>query len=503
MMLAAGSALRVNGTLHPQIPLPYRFIGRSFPISTIRAPDRFNLLLVLSQAVSAGLGAAYLARQRRWLLVPLALLVIAEYASVPLPAWDLLPASPFFDQMAQEEITYSVADYPMGYTFGKQWLYYQTLHGKPLVEGHVSRYTVDDYAFIASHPLLRALYQTAEKPVRLPRDLFGDEASAETALGPALRSLETAGVRYILLHKPYLDTALQAHFRRVLPVTPAYEDATLAVYDVAHPLPVCYDGLPVPLTPGVILTRFDVEYNAAEWQFEIIAASRVPRIDPHICKIQLIGEQGSMSASTITFFKELPDDATWETGDLEIKRITVKLPQELEPGAYRWAIACSETATHTVPETLQVHADGHVTYLRHSTNTRYGEEIEFQGYRWRTTGSDLQITLWWKALKPPTADYKVFVHLLNASDEIVQQYDAVPCDWQCPTSQWQTGETIPDRATIPLSGLPPGEYRLAAGLYDAQTLERLPTQDLNGERIPDDYFTFPDTFVISAGNENR
>jgi hypothetical protein len=500
MILAAGSTLRVNGTLHPQVPLPYRFVAHTFPISTLRAPDRLNLLLVFSLAASAGLGAAYLARRRRWLLVPLALLVIAEYVSIPLPAWDLPPVSPLFGQMAQQETTYGVADYPMGYTLSKLWLYYQTLHGKPMVEGHVSRYTRADYAFIASDPLLHALYQAAETPPYVPRHALDDQATTLSALGPALRSLERAGVRYILLHKPYLDAELQAHFHRVLPVAPAYEDTVLAVYDIAHPLPVCYDSLPVSLTADVALVRFDVRHDSAssEWQFEIVAASLAPRIRPHTCEIQLIGERGSATTSAITLFKELPDGTAWETGDLDNQRIPVELPQGLEPGAYRWTAACSEETAYTAPETLRVHTDGRITYVRHSTDIRYGEEIELQGYRWRTEGSELQITLWWKALEPPATDYKVFVHLLDADGEIVRQHDAVPCDWQCPTGQWQAGEVVLDRTSISLGGLSPGEYHLATGLYDAQTLERPPARDLGDRRIPDDYFIFPDAFVISA-----
>jgi hypothetical protein len=500
--LAAGSVLRANGNLYPQIPLPYRFVGRIFPIAAIRAPDRFNLLLVLSLAVSVGLGTAYLAKRRRWLLIPLALLLIAEYTSIPLPAWDLPSVSPFFEEMAadavQENTTYGVVDYPMGYTITKQWLYYQTIHGKPLVEGHVSRYTIQDYAFIISHPLLRVLYREAEKPTRIPKETFDGQTDSVSALGPALRSLETAGVRYILLHKPYLDADLQAHFRRLLPILPVYQDATLAVYDVARPLPVCYDGLPSLLAPDVALVRFDIQRDDTKWQFQIVAVALAPRISPHTCNVQLVGERGNVSTSAITLFEELPGDATWETGDLEVKQITIDLGQELEPGAYHWAITCSDTAAYTAPETLHVHAAGHTTYLRRPANVRYGETIEFQGYRWRTAGTELEITLWWKALEHPAADYKVFVHLLDTGGEIIHQHDAIPCNWQCPTIQWQAGETIPDQATIPLAGLTPGEYRLAIGLYDAETLQRPPAQSPDGTHIPDDYFILPDAFVIST-----
>jgi len=502
IVLAAGSAPRLNGIVYTHIPLPYRYIGCLFPISTIHSPDRFNLLVVLSLAVSAGLGTAYLAGRRRWLLVPLAFLVFAEYLCIPLPMWDLPPASPFFEQMAQEPEMYGVVDYPMGYQVSKLWLYYQTLHGKPLVEGHVSRYTLEDYAFVTSQPLLRTFYRTATKPPRLPGDAFSSDSTPISALGPALRSLNTSGVRYILLHKPDLDATLETHFRRALPVMPTYEDSTLAVYDTAHPMPVYYDRFPVLLTPDVALTRFDVQHDdmSAEWQLEILANPLVARIPPRTCQVQLTGEENVVWASAITFFGRLPGGETWEIGDLEVREVAAVLPEELEPGAYRWGVICPGAAAYTAPETLEVHPDGHITYLRPLVDVQYGDVIHLLGYRWRTVGSELHVMLWWKALQAPRTDYKVFLHLLNADRKIVRQYDAMPCNWQCPTSQWQTGEIIADQAIIPLGGVPPGEYLLAVGLYVEETQERLPVQGPDGERYPDNYFPLPGPFVISANH---
>jgi len=514
IVLAAGPAPRINGVLYSQILLPYRFIGRLFPISAIRSPDRFNLLVVFSLAMSAGLGAAYLARRRRWLLIPLALLVLAEYLCIPLPMWELppstggsrtAPSSLFFEQMAQEQTLYGIVDYPMGYTASKMWLYYQTLHGKPVVEGHISRYTLENYSFIASQPLLRAFYQAAERPVHLPADTFNSKTIPVSALGPALRSLETSGVRYILLHKPYLDAALEAQFQRVLPIVPVHEDPTLAVYDTARPLPACYDNFPVLLTPDVALARFDVQHTDGDpaWQVQILTILLAPHTSPLNCQIRLTGENGDVSASPLTLFGALPEgEDTWQAGDLELQAVTVPLPQELRPGTYHWTVTCPgsvsvDTAVYTAPETLRVYADGHTTYLRRSVNLCYGDAIRLSGYRWRTTGADLQITLLWKALEEPIADYKVFVHLLNVGGEIVRQYDAMPCNWLCPTSQWQAEETISDQAIIPLWGLPPGEYRLAVGLYSAETQERLPVRGPEGTLQPPAYFILPDAFLVS------
>ncbi len=502
MVLAAGAAPRVNGTVYADIPLPYRIIGQIFPISILRLPDRFNLLVIFALAVAVGLGTAQLGQKRRWLLIPVGLLVLAEYLCAPLPMWELPSSSPFFEQMAQDRSRYAVVDYPMGYTLSKFWLYAQTLHGKPIVEGHISRYTLQDYAFIAAHPLLRMLYETAERPPRLAEHDFTGEAMTVSALGPALRTLNAAGVRYILLHEPYLDPARRELFRRLLPIVPIHKDPVLTVYDTARPLPFYYDGFPTFLTPDVALVRFDIQNDErnTDWRFQVMNLLFAVPVSPLACQIQLVGNDDSVPVTPITFFDTPADgEESWKPGDLGLQEVVASLPQTLPPGTYRWAVACPGTKTYTAQETLEVSADGHMTYLRRPTNIRLGDSVQLLGYRWRTTGSDLKLMYWWKALQTPKADFKVFVHLLDADGEIVRQYDAVPCDWKCPTSQWQAGEIVPDQATLSLWGLPPGEYRFATGLYSLETQKRLPARGPNGELYADGYYVAPDVFLISKG----
>ncbi len=502
MVLAAGPAPRVNGTVYSAVPLPYRFIGQIFPISILRSPDRFNLLVIFALAVAIGLGTAQLAKRRHWLLIPVWLLVLAEYTSVPLPMWELPSSSPFLAQMAQDETRYAVIHYPMGYTLSKLWLYTQTLHGKPTVEGHVSRHTAQDYAFIATQPLLRALYQTAERPSQLPEHALAGEVVPVSALGPALRELDAAGVRLILLHEAYLEPADRELFQRLLPIVPIHQDPILTVYDTARPLPFYYDGFPTSMTPDVALVRFDVQSDErnSSWRFQIMSQLSAERDSPLECQVQLVGNNDSQLISPVSFF-ETPTDGKegWKPGDLELKEVVASLPEPLAPGAYHWALACPGATRYIGDETLDVGADGKKSYLRRQTDIRFGDSFQLVGYRWRTTGSDLELALRWQALQTPNADYKVFVHLLNANGELVRQYDAVPCAWECPTSRWQAGEIILDTATLTLWGLPAGEYRFAIGLYSAETQQRLAARGPNGALVPDAYYIAPDVFLISPG----
>jgi hypothetical protein len=104
-----------------------------------------------------------------------------------------------------------------------------------------------------------------------------------------------------------------------------------------------------------------------------------------------------------------------------------------------------------------------------------------------TTDSTLHIGLVWHALTKPTGDYKVFVHLRDSANNIVVQMDNKPANWTYPTLLWEPGQYIYDQHSIELSdNVRRGNYYVYTGLYDAQTLQRLPIIDTLGHRLIDD-----------------
>lgn len=496
--LAAGSVLRIGGELFPGVPMPYRMVGGVFPLSAVRVSDRFNLLLVFSLAVLTGLGAAWLWSRRRWLLALPALLIVVEYIYLPFPMWELPRTSSFYARLAQEPATQAVVDYPMDYTLTKLRLYDQTLHGKPMAQGHVSRYTLDDYAFLVEQPLLRSLYRAAEKPPELSAALsekVADAAASLPALGPALRSLAARGVRYLLVHKDALDENEADALDRALPLTPIYEDDLLAVYDFRRPLPYLYDGFPRPLGATAVLARFDVleGEQPREWRARLVAYSTSPR--PLPCELALQREGAAILTRSFTLF----DDSALAPGDLWVVDLPVTLPDRMDVGTYEWVVSCAGQARYTSPDRLVAAPGGALAGLRRSLDLQYGDAIQLDGYRWWTTGAQLHVALRWRALETPRVDYKAFVHLLDSTGQIVRQYDAAPCEWACPTIGWQAGDVNTDRAVLPLAGLPAGAYRLAVGLYDAGTQARLPARGM-GAAYSDGYPILPDPFLITAGS---
>ena len=82
-----------------------------------------------------------------------------------------------------------------------------------------------------------------------------------------------------------------------------------------------------------------------------------------------------------------------------------------------------------------------------------------------------------------TNNFTQFVHIRNEYGETVAQADFEPLNGQYPTTLWKPGETVVDVVDIPIpADLPFGEYRVLAGLYQWDTLERIPViNDTTGE----------------------
>ncbi len=109
----------------------------------------------------------------------------------------------------------------------------------------------------------------------------------------------------------------------------------------------------------------------------------------------------------------------------------------------------------------------------------YGDLAVLLGYdTWSLAkpGDILPVTLYWQPQRETRRSWKVFVHLLDTTGNIVSSHDAEPAQWERPTTSWVAGEYIVDMHTISLpADIVPGNYRIVVGLYDEATGERLET----------------------------
>ena len=98
----------------------------------------------------------------------------------------------------------------------------------------------------------------------------------------------------------------------------------------------------------------------------------------------------------------------------------------------------------------------------------------------------LVITLTWRALGSADVSYTGFVQLLDANNRVLAQEDHVPQRGEAPTTSWLAGEFVQDRYELLLpETLPPGPYRLIAGLYDLRTMRRVPVVNAQGAPVAD------------------
>ena len=90
-------------------------------------------------------------------------------------------------------------------------------------------------------------------------------------------------------------------------------------------------------------------------------------------------------------------------------------------------------------------------------------------------GDTLMVGLRWRPLREPDRRLKVTVQLLDAREQVIVQRDGEPAGGSLPTTAWKVGELVTDNHGLSLPfGTPPGDYRLIAALYDAETGLRLP-----------------------------
>ncbi|MEJ2210863.1 MAG: phospholipid carrier-dependent glycosyltransferase, partial [Anaerolineae bacterium] len=81
-------------------------------------------------------------------------------------------------------------------------------------------------------------------------------------------------------------------------------------------------------------------------------------------------------------------------------------------------------------------------------------------------GGELAVTLYWQPLQALDREYHSFVHLVDAGGQTVAQNDHRPGGVYYPTTLWRPGERLRDLHTLSLpADLPPGDYRLVAGMY--------------------------------------
>jgi len=123
-------------------------------------------------------------------------------------------------------------------------------------------------------------------------------------------------------------------------------------------------------------------------------------------------------------------------------------------------------------------------------DAKLGNEITLTSYVLDTRAARaddvLTLTLNWRAERTPSARYKVFVHLLDASNRVVAQRDAEPVSNLRLTTTWRASEPIADNYGIFIEpNTPQGDYRIEIGMYRVSDGTRLPIVARDGKPVGD------------------
>ena len=188
----------------------------------------------------------------------------------------------------------------------------------------------------------------------------------------------------------------------------------------------------------------------------------------------------------------------WPPGKYALEEWRIPVPSHLAPGYYDLRMALFRRVDGELLDAIPIYASSMAEWKLYAPlarikiplpppsadalraakplDARVGETFTLSHYAVtldRATGR-VRVTLYWRCVAPNTADYTVFVHLLDASGAIVAQHDAPPRRGTYPTSIWEVGETITDEyeLTIPAGARAP--FTLAIGMYAPLTQQRLP-----------------------------
>ncbi len=228
-VLSLGTTLHVNhvwewgGTV---CKLPFLLLTHLPLLGEIRTPCRFHIVTILGVSLLAAFGAKWLLERnpanggsgKTWLACLLAGMILVEFLPGPAPQGDARVPE-VYRRMAGDDGPYTVLELPLSRwsSFNKNGsgspaalMYYQTVHGKRIFNGLLTR--VSDSALAFRDQILDAFTRVTEfenygiigREKRSPTD---GELSEARSLGSALspgreQFFRRYDIRYIVLHAP-------------------------------------------------------------------------------------------------------------------------------------------------------------------------------------------------------------------------------------------------------------------------------------------------------------
>lgn len=150
-LLSLGPYLHIGGHTYRSVWLPYLFFKKLPLMGLFRTPIRFHTMFLFPAAVVIGLGCAAAlrseaARRARKQTVRVVYVIIAILVTFECK-YEITSASPnapariprVYDFIASQPGDFAIAELPTSYLNDRQYMAYQTVHGKKLFNGSLSR----------------------------------------------------------------------------------------------------------------------------------------------------------------------------------------------------------------------------------------------------------------------------------------------------------------------------------------------------------------------------
>ncbi|MCP5098174.1 MAG: hypothetical protein GY943_21710 [Chloroflexi bacterium] len=485
MSLSFGTLFRVNGRFFDNMPTLYRTLAPLEFIRLIRVPDRFNLYIALPIAVLAGYGIMSWLQRRQWtqprkVAALIGLFILFEYALAPVPMWQTNNRPSYYEEMAQHPG--AVLNLPFNIIKTKRYMFDQTIHQRPILQGKVTRLPANVYDFYNSFSLLAEGQKFNEPPIAI------------TDVGQQFALLAKNNVNDIIVHKDQMEGGQAQRWQWYFATTPRYEDDKVAIYTTSPQHGQDFE-LQTELMPnlGPITYRFSAScLSPGElWELDLVWASLVQQMKDFDLQLALLNSQGDIEQ----IWERPLTTSHWQPGSLVHDFYPVNV--DVEVGVYSVQILLSDGnqqgKSFVLPQQVIVQPQPcpkpTLPANAERVNGRFGDTIQLHAFDSQQTASHLSLTLYWQTSQRISTDYKLFTHVFDPATGIpVAQHDAMPRNWTFPTTLWWPGDTVIDTFTIPLSGIPNGQYGIAVGIYNSVTGERLPLIDEIGQEVGDGRF---------------
>ena len=240
-LLSLGPFLHVAG-VNTQIPLPWSVLRYVPVLGLVRSPGRFAVLLTLMVAVFLAQALAHLGRQhperRRLWLTTIAVLLAIELIPGPRTLYSAEIPELYRTIAADPRPDVRVLELPVGLRDGTSSLgnfnartqYFQTLHGKGIIGGYLSRVSPKRRLDAKRAPVLNALLLLSEGRTLTPAQ---DAAARERA--PEF--LRRSRLGYVVVDDTRSSPELAAYAVDLLGLRPVAREGPLTLYVPREPPP--------------------------------------------------------------------------------------------------------------------------------------------------------------------------------------------------------------------------------------------------------------------------